>query len=179
MSFLQCEITCQHASHSHYCSIDPLHEGSHISVDVKHSLLCRKVKSVLERPCHLGTAVRSSSAYKAGQNPVHCQGSSAVALRNLIKLLGSFSSLHGSCLSHCLLSRACPGQTSLHFPPHLPDTHFGQRLEPIKEMRRHIMTRFFDSCIIRKLMVSWRTFSPKLAPIRRGTKVVKDPPRLP
>ena len=34
---------------------------------------------------HLGAAVGSSTTDKAGQNPIYCQGSSAVPMSNLIK----------------------------------------------------------------------------------------------
>ena len=101
VSFLQCEITSDHASHSHYGSIDPIHEGGHVSVDVKHSVLCmnRELEELAGSPrvatiniydiiyiiiyCHLGAAVVGSpTADKAGQNSIHCQGSPAVTLCN-------------------------------------------------------------------------------------------------
>ena len=86
---------------------------------------------------HLGTDVRSTSTDKTGQNPIYCQGSSAVSLSNLFNgvLWNIGFSLLGSCLSRFRLHRACPHCSWVRFPPHLPRTQLRQRSEPWLEMR--------------------------------------------
>ena len=89
VSCLQRETTGLHASHTQYGLVDPPHIGGHFSVDVKHILLKKNQKLNqgygIKGWSHLCTNVGSASTDKTGQHPVHCQGSPAVSLNNLIE----------------------------------------------------------------------------------------------
>ena len=141
MSCLQCKITGLHSSNTHYCFIDPTHIGGHFSVDVKHILL-KKNKSWTRVWTEIWKR-RKSPWHKCRIHLDWQDRPEHHLLSGLLRCLPEqfdwdflkLFSLLGSCLSRCLLHKASPRCSWVHFASHLLRTQLDQRSEPRFKIR--------------------------------------------